>query len=255
MSVQIGGGGREGLSRVMMIAGGLLLAREAVFYAAFGVLAASIDWPGSLGLAAADALPLIREQQRSVFTGYYLYLLSSIMFLPIAMALREVLRHATGTQHTVARLVMDIAVGFAVVSVVLRSLGILRWLFAMPALAEVYVDPATTQATREQVVLQFDLLNHYAGQAGEHLGVHLLMALFMLCTGAALLGVREVPRAFAVWAVICGLLFVPVADLLGVEGGVMLFVNGFGYSFWAIGLGAVLIWRALRGDRAITGMQ
>lgn len=229
---------------LLVVAGGLLLVREAVFYAAFGVLASSINWPGSLALPASEALPLIHQHGRAVFLGYYLYLLSSVLFLPIAMALRATLRSETPAWGR--NLLLDMAAGFAAVSVVMRALGILRWLFAMPALAVMYTDPASTPAMRDAAALQFELLNNYAGNAGEHLGVHLFAALFMGCFGVVLLRTVGMPKVFGVWALISAALFVPVPDLLGIDGGPILFINGFTYSFWAMALGGYLLLRSRR---------
>ena len=43
-----------------------------------------------------------------------------------------------------------VASGFAVLSTLARTLGIVRWLFVMPVLARMYTDPATTDVLDQQ---------------------------------------------------------------------------------------------------------
>jgi hypothetical protein len=118
-------------------AGCLLLLREAVFFVGFYILGSSINWPQSLGLPAAETFRLITAHPGAVFSGYYVYLLSSLLFVPIALVLRALLRG----ENAVTDVVLDVAAALAVLSVAFRALGILRWLFAMPTLAKTYFDP------------------------------------------------------------------------------------------------------------------
>ncbi|MEO1699363.1 MAG: hypothetical protein AAFU73_18880 [Planctomycetota bacterium] len=225
--------------------GTLLLAREAVFYVAFYVLGSSIGWPASLGLPAHEALPLIHQNARSVHVGYYLYLVSSLMFVPVVLSLRSTLYG----RDPRANLFLDVAAGFAVVSAVMRALGILRWLFAMPALAVLDAAPDIGEHTRAAVHVQFDVLNAYAGQAGEHLGVQLTGALFVGSLALAFVRLR-VQRAFTTWLAFSAVLFLPWGDYTGVDSGLMLFVNGMTFSTWAIVFGLYLI---RTGGRRVAG--
>lgn len=218
-------------------AGALLILREAVFYGGFIVLNVAIDWPASLGLPAAEIFAMLRDKPGEIFAGYYIYMASSLLFIPIACALRGALRSGDRTTD----LVLDVAVGFAIASAVFRTLGIMRWLFAMPALSQAYFDPAATEATRAAALLHYQVLDAYAGQIGEHLGVHLTAFGFLGCVALALFRTPSVSKVWAIWAAISALLFFPIADLLGVDGGMLLFVNGLTYSVWAMVFGVWLI--------------
>jgi hypothetical protein len=226
------------VSGLLVLTGALMLFREAVFYFGFYLLGSSINWPNSLGLSADETFRLITEHSGAVFSGYYVYLLSSVLFVPIAFVLRAVLRTE---KDAVTNTVLDIATAFAVISVVFRAMGILRWLFAMPMLAATYLDPASTPAMREAALLNFNLLDTYAGKAGEHLGVGLFAAFFVFSFGIALWRTAMVPRFYAGWALIAALLFIPFPDILGFDGGALLFVSGFTFSFWVIFLGMHLL--------------
>jgi len=52
-----------------------------------------------------------------------------------------------------------------------QFLGLIRWSFLVPSLADTYTHPESTQATRESVAVVFQAFHRYAGVAiGEHLG-------------------------------------------------------------------------------------
>ena len=128
---------------VYKLAGVILIAQQAVFLVTFVILGAAISWPQSLGLPAAEAFPLITENETAVFTGYYLYLLSSVLLIAMAVALKSVL---ADERDSVLTVLLNIAATFGVVSGAMKILGIIRWLFAMPALAAVYLDAQASQA-------------------------------------------------------------------------------------------------------------
>jgi hypothetical protein len=70
---------------------------------------------------------------------------------------------------------------------ILKTLGIVRWLSAMPALATAHAGAdAAGRATIETAYLA---LNAYAGSVGELLGVQLLSGLWLLGTAAVLVGI------------------------------------------------------------------
>ncbi len=111
--------------------------------------------------------------------GYWSYLLVSLAMLPFAIALRRFLavRGASG-------LTADTALGLAVAAAILKILGIVRWLVAMPALAEAHAlaPDAASKAAIEYVYLG---VNGYAGAVGELLGVQLTGGLYFVLAGMA----------------------------------------------------------------------
>jgi hypothetical protein len=228
---------------VYRLAGVILIAQQAVFLPAFAILGAAISWPQSLGLPATDAFPLITENETAVFTGYYLYLLSSILLIPMAVALKAVFANERDSLLTV---VLNIAVAFGIVSGAMKVLGIVRWLFAMPALAAVYLDAQVSQAVREAAALNYTMLNAYAGKLGEHIGVQLLTTLFIGTLGFVLLRSRRVSAWFGYTAFIVALMALPYEDLLGVDLGPLLSISGAATGLWTIVLGITLLVKARR---------
>ncbi|MBC8130994.1 MAG: DUF4386 family protein [Rhizobiaceae bacterium] len=172
----------------------LALLQTGLFLIPMIVLGQAIGWPGSLRLPAAEALPLIAENALAVQIGYWAYLLTSLAFLPLALAFRSFLaeRGAGGA-------LSDTAAALGVAVAVFKMLGIVRWLSAMPSLAQLYVgnvDPVV----RAAVEVAYTALNGYAGAVGELLGVQLVSGLWLIFAGL-LLG-----RIGAAWTGLSGIL-------------------------------------------------
>lgn len=152
------------------------------------VLGASIDWPNNLDKDAAHNLPLLLEQDVSVFWGYFIYLMYSILFYPMAYMVGSVLAKSDSSNSW-----WQIGSGFAALSAVARAIGLSRWLFAMPTLARLYVDPSTSDTAKEAISISYEMLNGYGGGIGELLGVSLCAALWVTCTSVLFVQSSEWP--------------------------------------------------------------
>ncbi|NET34024.1 MAG: DUF4386 family protein [Cyanothece sp. SIO1E1] len=172
----------------MIVQAAIALVWNAVFFTAFGILGSAIGWPDSLDLPARESLPLIHENATAVFQGYYIYLLSVIMTLPMWVLTRRAL---WGRMDEINRTIFNGVICICIAAVSVKVLGILRWLFAMPYLARLLVSDPTSEP---MVTMMFDILNLYAGKAGEHLGVQLFSALYSLCAGFALIRMSGIFR-------------------------------------------------------------
>lgn len=94
---------------------------------------------------------------------WYAYALCLVPFLLIVVALPDVLEMPVG-RRALAR-------ALGTVSAVTQLVGLLRWTLVVPALAAAYVEPLASQATRDAVVVAFDLQHRLFGNLlGEHLG-------------------------------------------------------------------------------------
>lgn len=158
----------------------LLLAQVVLFLIPLIVLGQAIGWPASLRLPAAEALPLIARNANAVQIGYWGYLLTATAMIPLVLALH---RHARA--QGVSGLMLDAMAAFGIAAAVLKTLGIVRWLIAMPALAQAHsatADPALRQALE----IGYLALNSYAGSVGELLGVQWLSGLWLILLGIVL---------------------------------------------------------------------
>ena len=164
-------------SRPVALAG-LALAQTALFLVPIVVLGQAIGWPASLRLPAAEALPLVGAHPLAVQIGYWAYLLVSLALVPFALVLR---RHLA--ERGVAGPLVDTATVIGIVSGVLKTLGIVRWLVAMPMLADAHA--AADPAARAMIEIAYVTLNAYAGAVGELLGVQLTGGIYLVLIGLA----------------------------------------------------------------------
>lgn len=226
-------------------AGAMLLAQFAIFMVAFLTLGSAIDWPASLDKPAAEVLPLIREQRAAVALGYTSYFISALLLIPIALLLRPILRSAGGQQ---ADGLLGVAAGFGAIAGFAKLLGIGRWLFMMPALADSYA--AAGPGARETLELIYAAFNNYAGGVGENLGVALFGGLWTAGVAVAILRSGALPRWLGYGGAAAALAVLsPLAEVYGVGVGPMLIVSGVIWQLWMIALGGTLLVRARRGGR------
>jgi hypothetical protein len=132
--------------------------------------------------------------------------------------------------------VAGLALALATLSAIAKAIGISRWLFAMPGLAQAYVAPGADQAT---VALLYETLNAYAGGIGEVLGVGLVSGVWTLLFGMVLLrSPGVIAKGLGAFLLISGLsLFLTIPASFGVELGPVLTISGFGWQFSLLGLG------------------
>lgn len=205
------------------------------------VLGAAIGWPGSLSDPASIALPRLADNEGAVRFGYAAYLLYSVLFaVTVTMLARLV-------EGDMAKGVRRLVVGFAIASVVARSIGIIRWLAPMPELADAYTS-ATDDGQRFAIERIYDMLNSFGGTIGEALGVGLFAAISIGLLAVGLLRSSAIPRWISVWAVISAVaLAIGSVELLGVDPGPLLTITVTIVQLWFLAAGA---WLLARGSKA-----
>lgn len=214
----------------------LLVLEPVLMYAAFFVLSASINWPASLDEPAGVNLPLVTEERGAVIVGYGAYLAYSLLILPLSVMLYFALKGREASP------LLAVAAAVGVVSALSRALGIGRWLFLMPFLAEIYGDPASSQATREAVEVAYTAFNEYAGGVGELLGVALTGAFWVGLTSVALLRSGRFPRWLGLLGLLAAALLLPgLLSVVGLDvGALFAVVGGNVLLIWMLALAAVL---------------
>lgn len=149
------------------------------------VLGSAIGWPGILREPPAIVLPTIHAHATATTLGYWLYLMASVALIGLALSLGRWLRD--GSVDVVP---IDLVTILGVITGVLKTLGIVRWLSVMPVLATTYTAADTAPAMLPVIELIYASLNSYAGAVGELLGTQLFSGLWLLGVGALLLGRR-----------------------------------------------------------------
>lgn len=217
----------------------LLILQALLIFAPLIILGGAIDWPASLDEPAEVMLPRIHEEINAVRTGYFIYLVYSILFLPMAVLTVNLLRGTKGDSAW-----LNVAVGFAAVSALARTLGIIRWLVPMLELAEMYVDPTTSEQTRESIEVSYTLLNAYGGAIGEILGVGIFAALWLGIVAGAMWRSAVFPKWMAGFGFVAAIgLGSAVLEIFGVDLGGLISVTVTIFHVWLLAVGGWILWK------------
>ena len=195
--------------RRLPVAGALLAGSAVLSVVGYAILGTQFGWPAVLDEPGTVALDRFVEAERWVRTGFYVFLISSLLLIPAAVALEDGLTR----NQTAARAIT----AFGVLGAFAQMLGWVRWPITVPGLADRWTDPAATDAERAATAAVYDLVNGYAGAAlGEHLG-WLLQGVWAVGLSLFVLRARGLPRWFAVLGVALASLWavlVPLATAL-----------------------------------------
>jgi Domain of unknown function (DUF4386) len=135
----------------------------------------------------------------SLILTWFIFGLSALLFTPVSMLLHKVLVR-DDTPHLAVATTMGAASG------VLQSIGLMRWVFVVPILSNLYLSPNTSPGTREAVRVVFQAIHQYGGViVGEQLGQTL-----MICWTLGVGLVMRRSSLFKPWLAKLGLLTVPL---------------------------------------------
>jgi hypothetical protein len=131
------------------------------------ILRKNFDFPDVLGKPANEVLELFYANQESIVIGYYLFLLSSLLYIPLTALLAVNISERIKQKSTWK--IMLISSGLA--TAIFQSIGFSRWIFTIPELVNQYMNTSVDARTRQNIELTFTVMNTYSGMTvGEHLG-------------------------------------------------------------------------------------
>jgi hypothetical protein len=221
--------GANGNRGLRLLTGVLLILTPVAFNAFFALLSVTFEYPDILREPAGYVLRTFDAGGGSLIALWYGFMLTAVLFVPLAVLVHKALARED-TPY------MALATAFGIVAGVVQFLGLIRWPFLVPYLADTYVDPASSGATRESVAVVFQAFNQYAGVGvGEHLG-YLFTGLWTALVALAMFGSPLPLRrwlallgAVAAAGIAVGMLepagFDPAADIVVV-----------GYILWSVWL-------------------
>lgn len=184
------------------------------------VLGAAINWPESLGDPASVSLPRLLENEAAVRTGYVFYLIYSIIFLISISFLTELV---FGKNN---QLLVKIIIGFAIASVLARSIGIIRWLAPMYDLANLW-KITEDQNQKDSISVVFEALNSYGGTIGEVLGVSIFAALSIFFLSIGNYKYKSLPAWFSVFGLVASIgLILTSLEIIGFDPGEIVITMG-----------------------------
>jgi hypothetical protein len=178
----------------------------------FSVLGAIFDYPNILRQPVGQVLTLFKQGGGTLIATWYAFALAPLIMIAAAKLLHRVLR--VGHPD-----LASIAATFGVLAGLFQAVGLIRWVFVVPALAEVFTDPAASEAAKAAAVTVFQAFHQYAGVAlGEHLG-QLSTAIWVLLISITMLD----SAVFRRWQGFAGLA-ISVMMFLGLVGDLRLWL-------------------------------
>jgi hypothetical protein len=210
-------------------AGLFLIGVPLAFNGAFAGLAARFDYPDVLRHPTRDVLARFRDGGASLQLLWWGFALTAVLLAPLVVLFSAALPGADPT-------LLSVATTLGVLAAAVQFLGIVRWPFLVPFLAE--------QEDSEAVDLVFQAFNRYLGVAvGEHLG-YLLTGAWTTLAGIALLTESSVLGAVGI--VIGPALMICSLEFVGRSGGWAVAEKltppaYVAWSLWLIATGVVLI--------------
>ncbi len=179
------------------LAGLLLIVVPLAFNGAFTALASRFDYPGVLRHPTSEVLAKFREGGNSLVLLWWGFALTAVAMVPLVVLLSSALADADAT-------LLSLATWVGVLAALVQFLGLIRWPFLVPYLAQVEADD-------EVVDIVFQAFNRYLGVAvGEHLG-YLFTGAWTTLAGVALVQSATVPGWLGVVGIVIGLVLAACA--------------------------------------------
>lgn len=220
------------------LTGLLLILVPISFNATFFLLQRTFAYPDILRQPTEIILRRFQEGGAPLRRLWYAFTLAAVLFTPVPVLVQQVFG-PDAPWFLVVGTVIGVLAG------VVQFLGLIRWPFLVPSLAEIFTDPKSTQTTRDSAAVTFQAFHRYAGVAiGEHLGF-LFTSTWTVLLCAAIIKTALVHPLFG---------WLGILPAIGVMAGVFEetgfraagVVNAISYilwSVWLIAFGAALLLR------------
>ena len=213
------------------LTGLLLILLPIAFNVIFFLLQRTFEYPDILRKPTDYILGQFNAGGKRLLLTWYCFAITTLLFVPIAILVHQVL-----AGDDLPYMVLATTVG--VLAGIVQFLGLIRWTFVVPYLAQTYFEPGSSPATRESIAIVFQAFHRYAGAAiGEHLG-YLCTSIW---TAFIALAIAQSPQ-FSAWLGWIG--FIPAIGIfigLFEEAGFKPAgaINAISYILWSIWLIAV----------------
>ena len=225
-----------------VLTGLLLVVLPVAYNGLYALLARGFDYPDILRQPTGQVLERFSAGGSRLVLLWWGLAMNAVLLAPAVVLVSATLADADPT-------VLALATALGLLAALVQILGLVRWPFAVPHLARLAADPATTPATREAIEVVFQSLNRYLGVAvGEQLG-YLFTGLWTALAGVALIQSEVVHPLFGV----VGLVLAPLFVLGSLEfvgpfepqgwklAGALVPVAYIGWSGWLLALGIGLL--------------
>ena len=150
--------------RPTTLAGLLLILVPLGFNTTILMLQRAFEYPHILRKPTEYILQRFKEGGASLRRLWYAFTFSAILFTPVPVLVQQIFEPNVPWYLAVGTVV-------GVLAGAVQFLGLIRWPFLVNTLADMYLEPKASPATRESVAVVFQAFHRYVGVAiGEHLG-------------------------------------------------------------------------------------
>lgn len=180
-------GGPERQRRRYRVTGVLFIVGAVLVNIPYSVLISTFEYPDILREDTSKILTEFADGGDSLIFTWLAFAWSGVPLLAAVLLLRRILDE---DGHSLA----GAATTIGVIGLVVQMVGLLRWVFVVPGLAEAYSAADATDATQASAVVTFDAVHQYGGVVlGEHLGQAFTIA-WMVLVAAMMLRSRLFPQ-------------------------------------------------------------
>jgi hypothetical protein len=225
---------------VEFAAGAVLIAAPLWFKVNVALLGKRFEYPDILRRPTSEVLERFRAGGAGLILLWWTFMLSGLLLIAGAVLLGQVLGFGG---------IVPLATAIGVLAGLVQMLGLLRWVYLVPALARSYADPSLGPEQREMQVAVFRALHQYLGVGvGEHLG-YLFTGLWSVLIGIGVIQTTALPTWLGWFGLVIGAgLVVCSAEFLGPNeergwhlAGAAIPVLYIAWSVWLLGMGVALI--------------
>ena len=222
--------------KLTALTGLLLIVVPIAFNVTFFLLQRAFEYPDILRKPTDTILRRFREGGAPLRRLWYAFTFSALLFTPVPVMVQQVFQ-----PEVPWFLVVGTTIG--VLAGAVQFLGLIRWPFLVPSLAELYTSSDSSPAARDASAVVFQAFHRYAGVAiGEHLG-YLFTSTWTILLCIALIQTDLVNPLFGWLGLIpaIGILF-GVFEEIGLQAaGAINAISYILWSVWLIAFGVTLL--------------
>ena len=159
----------------------------------YTLLIMNFDYPDILRLPTAEILTRFQAGGNALIYTWFAFAWVGLPMLFGAIMLKRILADEQAP-------FLETATTLGVIGFIVQVVGLLRWVFVVPALARLYTDPATDSATQAAVAAVFTAVHQYGGVIlGEHMGQFLIILWMSMISS-----IMYKSKMFSKWVAILG---------------------------------------------------
>jgi hypothetical protein len=218
------------------LTGLLLILVPVAFNVTFFLLQRVFEYPDILRKPTDHIMQRFKEGGASLRRLWYAFTFSAVLFTPVPVMVQQVFQPDV-PWYLVVGTTMGVLAG------AVQFLGLIRWPFLVPSLADMYTKPKATQATRDSVEVVFQAFHRYVGVAiGEHLG-YIFTSLWTILLGVAIIQTNLVSPLYGWLGILPAIgVFIGVFEETGFKSaGAINAISYILWSLWLIGFGIALL--------------